>query len=239
MQSAIPRLPFQRVMREICKQWRVGMRWASSALLYLQEIAEDYLVEFFSDGYILAAHARRVTIMPQDFDTLWRLCFRYGGLLQLVPIWDMRTMDILNIPPLHPRARQTEPSRARLNNKRTQSWVKRNDTDGQAAEGHEQANEGHEQARVDPEVVIEETETLMEEPIMKENEQGMEDAELVPISEDPMPVRKDLVHVREDHVPIREDPMPIREEPEATTNKAQERQGKGSASQGPSNMEPL
>ncbi|MCO5581734.1 hypothetical protein L7F22_035623 [Adiantum nelumboides] len=68
MQPAIPHLPFQRVVR-------IKMRWANSALLCLQEIAEDYLVEFFSDGYILAAHAHRVTIMQRDSDTLRRLRF--------------------------------------------------------------------------------------------------------------------------------------------------------------------
>ncbi|MCO5612270.1 hypothetical protein L7F22_066535 [Adiantum nelumboides] len=116
----------------------------------------------------------------------------------------MRTMDIVNIPPLHPCARQLEPSRAGLNNKRTRSWVERNDTDGQA-------DEGHEQARVDPEAKIEETETLMEEPIMKENEQGMVDVEPMPVSEDPMSIREDLVPIREDPVLVKEDPMPIRE----------------------------
>ncbi|MCO5597838.1 hypothetical protein L7F22_051922 [Adiantum nelumboides] len=137
------------------------MRGASSALLYLQEIIVYYLVEFFSNAYILAIHAHHVTIMPQDFDTLRRLHFRFNGLLQPVPIQDMRTMDILSIPPLHPRAQQTEPSRDGLKSRRIQSWVERNDVDGQADEEKEQADEGHEQARV-----IEAIETLMEEPIM-------------------------------------------------------------------------
>ncbi|MCO5564791.1 hypothetical protein L7F22_018459, partial [Adiantum nelumboides] len=128
-------------------------------------------------------------------------------LLQPVPIQDMRTMNILNIPPLHPCARQTEPTRANLNNKSTRSRVKRNSKDGQA-------NEGHEQVRV-----IQETETVMEEPIMQENKQNMEDVEHVPVSEAPVPVREDVV-------PAMKDPT-------------QERQGEGSTSQRPSNMEPL
>ncbi|MCO5592591.1 hypothetical protein L7F22_046594 [Adiantum nelumboides] len=158
MQPAIPRLPFQQVVREICEQWRIGMRWASSALLCLQEIAEVYLVEFFSDGYILAAHAHHVTIMPRDFNTLQRLRFCFDQLLQPIPIRDMRTMNILNIPPLHACARQIEPTRDNLKSKSTRSQVKRNSRDGQADEGHEQVR------------VIEETKSVMEEPIMQENE---------------------------------------------------------------------
>ncbi|MCO5611166.1 hypothetical protein L7F22_065416 [Adiantum nelumboides] len=112
MQPAIQRLPFQRAVREICEQWRVGMRWTASALLCLQELAEDYIIEFFNDAYILAAHAHRLTIMPRDFDSLRRLRFRYDQLLQPGPIRDDRTMRILTVPPLHPRARQEEGSGA-------------------------------------------------------------------------------------------------------------------------------
>ncbi|MCO5550345.1 hypothetical protein L7F22_003829 [Adiantum nelumboides] len=91
----------------------------------------------FNNGYILAAHAHRVTIMARNFDTLQRLRFRFDQLLQPVPIRDVRTMNILNIPPLHPCARQTEPARANLNSKSTRSRVKKNSIDGQADEGHE------------------------------------------------------------------------------------------------------
>ncbi|MCO5589241.1 hypothetical protein L7F22_043207 [Adiantum nelumboides] len=167
------------------------MRWVNSTLLCLQEIAKDYLVEFFSDGYILTAHAHRVTIMAQDFDTLWRLHFCFNGLLQPVPIRDMRTMDILNIPPLHPRARQTEPSRTELNRRSTQSRVERNAKDGQADEGHEQVR------------VIEETKTVWRNQLCRKMSKAWRCGAC------------------------------------ASTDKAQERQGKGSASQGPSNMEPL
>ena len=111
MQPAIQRLPFQRVVREICESQSVGIRWIAAGLLCLQELAEDYLVEFFNDGYILAAHAHRLTIMPHDFDTLRRLHFCYDQLLLPVPIRDNRAMEILTIPRLHPRAWQVEESR--------------------------------------------------------------------------------------------------------------------------------
>ncbi|MCO5569241.1 hypothetical protein L7F22_022952 [Adiantum nelumboides] len=73
---------------------------------------------------------------------------------------------------------------------------------------------------------------------MQENEQGMEDVELEPVSEVRMPVREDHVFVMEDLAPVREDPVFLRKEFEEATE-AQESQGKGSASQEPSNMEPL
>ncbi|MCO5600838.1 hypothetical protein L7F22_054953 [Adiantum nelumboides] len=205
------------------------MQWASSALLCLQEIAEDDLVGFFSDGYILISHAHRVTIMPRDFDTLQRLRFRFDQLLQPIPLRDMRTMNILNITPLHPCAQQTEPTRANLNKRSTRSRVKRNSKDGQADEGHEQVR------------VIEEIEIVLEEPIMQENEQNMEDAEHVPVS-DPMSLSESVPiseptplsePISEAPMLVREDAMPVMEDP------VQERQGKGSASQRPSNMEPL
>ena len=71
MQPAIPRLPFQRLVREVCDEWRIiGFRWTSSALLCLQEISEDWLIEFFEDSYVLATFAYRRTIMPWDFKVL-------------------------------------------------------------------------------------------------------------------------------------------------------------------------
>ena len=70
MQPAVPRLPFQRLVRDICEQWSIGLRWNASALLCLQEIAEDWLIEFFEDSYILAAFTHTLTIMPWYFDVL-------------------------------------------------------------------------------------------------------------------------------------------------------------------------
>ena len=36
----IPKLPFQRLCREICEERKIGMRWQRTALEYLQEAAE-------------------------------------------------------------------------------------------------------------------------------------------------------------------------------------------------------
>jgi len=90
----IPKLPFQRVVRELVsgilderrgfarivdvKQskddkledvWRADnfeIRFESEALLALQEAAEQYLVGMFEDANLCAHHAKRVTVMPKD-----------------------------------------------------------------------------------------------------------------------------------------------------------------------------
>ena len=95
----IPRLPFQRLCREICEERSIGKRWRRDALDCLQEAAEDFLIEFYQDAYICAAHAKRVTLMDKDFVTLRRLRYRFSKLLEPLPIRDEKTFNILNIPP--------------------------------------------------------------------------------------------------------------------------------------------
>lgn len=96
---AIPRLPFQRLCRQICDDWSIGKRWRRDALECLQEAAEDFLIEFFQDSYICAAHAKRVTLMDKDFVTLRRLRYRFSKLLEPLPFTDEKTFNILNVPP--------------------------------------------------------------------------------------------------------------------------------------------
>ena len=42
------------------------VRFQSTALAALQEVAENVIVVLFEDVNLLAVHARRVTVMPQD-----------------------------------------------------------------------------------------------------------------------------------------------------------------------------
>ena len=82
------------------------MRWNPSALLWLQEITEDFLIEFFEDAYYLATHTHRVTIISRDCDTLRRLWFHYATMLLPDSINnDPRMRTILTVSPLHPRSR--------------------------------------------------------------------------------------------------------------------------------------
>ena len=70
----IKKLPFQRVVRDICQQiTEKDIRFQSSALLALQEAAEAYLTSLFEDTNLCAAHAKRITILPRDMHLARRI----------------------------------------------------------------------------------------------------------------------------------------------------------------------
>ncbi|XP_024515236.1 histone H3.3 isoform X1 [Selaginella moellendorffii] len=88
----IRKLPFQRLVREIAQDYKVGslvllvflltlgclwnqtdLRFQSHAVLALQEAAEAYLVGLFEDTNLCAIHAKRVTIMPKDIQLARRI----------------------------------------------------------------------------------------------------------------------------------------------------------------------
>ena len=69
----IRRLPFQRLVRDIAREFNSSFRFQAQAILALQEAAEAYLVGLFEDSNICAIHARRVTIMPKDMQLARRL----------------------------------------------------------------------------------------------------------------------------------------------------------------------
>jgi len=70
----IPRLPFSRVIREVCEQiCPRGLRFQSSAVNALQEAAEAYLVTLFEDSLLCTIHAKRVTLMPKDMTLARRI----------------------------------------------------------------------------------------------------------------------------------------------------------------------
>ena len=69
----IRKLPFQRLVREIARDYALDMRFQSSAVLAIQEAAEAYLVGLFEDTNLAAIHAKRVTIMPKDIQLARRI----------------------------------------------------------------------------------------------------------------------------------------------------------------------
>ena len=69
----IRKLPFQRLVREISQEYKVDLRFQSSAVQAIQEAAEAYLVGLFEDTNLCAIHARRVTIMPKDMQLARRI----------------------------------------------------------------------------------------------------------------------------------------------------------------------
>merc|ERR1712080_374717 len=62
----IPKLPFQRLVREIAQDFKTELLFQAKALGALQEAAEAYLTGLFEDTNLSAIHAKRVTIMPKD-----------------------------------------------------------------------------------------------------------------------------------------------------------------------------
>lgn len=81
----IPKLPFATLVREICKdEGQSDKRWQPAALLALQDYSEQLLTQVLSDAYECAAHAKRKTLMRQDFFLALRLTGRDSGLLDLL-----------------------------------------------------------------------------------------------------------------------------------------------------------
>jgi histone H3 len=72
----IRKLPFQRLVREIARDFISDLRFQSTAIGALQEAAEDYLVDLFTDTNMCAIHAKRVTIRMRQFYTYqaWLIC---------------------------------------------------------------------------------------------------------------------------------------------------------------------
>jgi len=69
----IRKAPFQRLVREIAQDFKTDLRFQSTAIIALQEAAEAYIVGLFEDSNLCAFHAKRVTIMPKDFQLARRI----------------------------------------------------------------------------------------------------------------------------------------------------------------------
>ena len=81
----IKRSPFQKLIREISQEYRVcpdgpgtpsiQVRFQSTVIAALQEVAENFIVGLFKDVNLLAVHAKRVKVMLRDV----RLALRIRG----------------------------------------------------------------------------------------------------------------------------------------------------------------
>jgi len=69
----IKALPFQRLVRDIANEFKIGVRFQAVALSALQEAAESFLIGIFEDTNLCAIHAKRVTIMPKDMQLARRI----------------------------------------------------------------------------------------------------------------------------------------------------------------------
>ena len=63
----LPKLPFQRLVREIAQDVKTNVRFTKGALEAVQEASEAYMVSILTDAYeITLANKPRVTLMPKD-----------------------------------------------------------------------------------------------------------------------------------------------------------------------------
>lgn len=69
----IKRAPFQRLVREIARQYRSDIHFQSPALHCLQEAAEAYLVGIFEDTNLCCLHAKRSMITVEDMALALRI----------------------------------------------------------------------------------------------------------------------------------------------------------------------
>ena len=69
----ILKLLFQRLVREIFRDFMTDLRFLSSIVMALQETCEAYLVCLFDDTNLCALHAKRVTLMRQDVQLARRI----------------------------------------------------------------------------------------------------------------------------------------------------------------------
>lgn len=60
-------------MRELLQQRSTGIKITEMAVEALREASENVLVSVFEDSYLLALHAKRVTLMPRDISLLLRI----------------------------------------------------------------------------------------------------------------------------------------------------------------------
>ena len=69
----IPKLSFQRLIREIGQEYKSDLRFSEDALLLCQMAIETYLVKLFEDINLIAISDHRVTILPKDVNLALRI----------------------------------------------------------------------------------------------------------------------------------------------------------------------
>ena len=65
--------PFNRLVREVANDFKADLRFASHAIMALQESSEAYLVGVYEDANLCTIHGKRVTIFPKDIQLARRI----------------------------------------------------------------------------------------------------------------------------------------------------------------------
>ncbi|KAJ8666155.1 hypothetical protein QAD02_007817 [Eretmocerus hayati] len=64
----IKKRTFQRIVRDIARSFKEGIKFQSAAVMALQEVSEQFLVEVFADANSCAQHVHRVTVIARDME---------------------------------------------------------------------------------------------------------------------------------------------------------------------------
>jgi histone H3 len=72
-ETLIRKLPFQRLVRTIARDFHSDLRFQQKAIEALQQASEAYIVGLFEDTNLLAIHGKRVTIFPKDMQLARRI----------------------------------------------------------------------------------------------------------------------------------------------------------------------
>jgi histone H3 len=69
----LPKLPFQRVVREMAHSYDSDLRFTPEALRACQEATEAYVVGLFEDSVLCCIHANRKTVQKKDMELARRI----------------------------------------------------------------------------------------------------------------------------------------------------------------------
>nr|QBK85672.1 MAG: histone-like protein [Marseillevirus LCMAC101] len=70
---AIPKVNFERLVREICQEYKDELRFSEGVFELLQLVVEEYIVVLCKDAYSCAIHAERTTIKAKDINLVRKL----------------------------------------------------------------------------------------------------------------------------------------------------------------------
>jgi histone H3 len=64
------KLPFSRIVREICQDIKVDTRIKRATFAALQEATEAYMIAEFERAHLIAIHSKRVSLQAKDLDCM-------------------------------------------------------------------------------------------------------------------------------------------------------------------------
>ncbi len=69
----IPKTRFRRLVQEIVQEIKTDARLQRDAVIALQEASESHLIRLFQKSNYCAMKAKRVTLTPDDFESVRRI----------------------------------------------------------------------------------------------------------------------------------------------------------------------